>query len=104
MPRPSAAEEGGAVVSNLRGSATLELSFLVEDERLTEIGVENFTRGKVSFANVGGSALTKQERDAIWCALPEWLQEKLMDDAAENAEPVGDDDWSADDARMPRAG
>lgn len=104
MPRPRAAEEGGAVVSGTRGSATLELSFLVEDERLTEIGVEGYTRSKTAFANVGGCALTKTERDAIWCALPEWLQEKLLDEAAENAEPVGDDDWSADDARMPRAG
>jgi hypothetical protein len=74
-----------------RGTANLELSFLVESERVEEIGVENYTRGKVRFAGVGGCALNKAERDAVWLALPEWLQEKLLDEAAENAEPVDDD-------------
>lgn len=74
-----------------RGSATLELSFLVESERVEEIGVENFKRGSAKFAGVGGCALTRSERDAVWCALPEWLQEKLLNEAAENAELVDDD-------------
>lgn len=71
-----------------RGCANLELSFLVESERIVEVGVDNYTRGKIKFANEGGCALTRTERDAIWCALPEWLQEKLLNEATENAEPV----------------
>jgi hypothetical protein len=74
-----------------RGTANLELSFLVESERVVEVGVESHVRGKIKFAGVGGCALSRQERDAVWCALPEWLQEKLLDEAAENAEPVEDD-------------
>jgi hypothetical protein len=74
-----------------RGSATLELSFLVESDRVEEIGVENFTRGPVKFAHVSGCALSRAERDAVWLALPEWLQEKLLDEAAGNAEPVDDE-------------
>jgi len=72
-----------------RGTATLELSFLVESDRLVEVGVE--CRSKARFASAGGCALTKSERDAIWVALPEWLQEQLMNEAAEDAEPVGED-------------
>jgi hypothetical protein len=71
-----------------RGTANLELSFLFESETLTEVGVENYTRGSVKFANVGGCALSKSERDAVWLALPEWLQERLMDEATGNQEEV----------------
>ncbi len=80
-------------MSQLRGAASLELSFLFEstgrgDELLTEVGVENFTRGAVKFAHVGGCALSKAERDAVWCALPAWLQEKLVERANEDAAPI----------------
>jgi hypothetical protein len=82
-----------------RGTATLELSFLVENDRVEEVGVESPLR----FAHSVGHALTKTERDAIWLALPEWLQEKLLDEAAENAALVDDDDAAADEARVPGA-
>ena len=71
-----------------RGAANLELSFLFESETLTEVGVENYTKATIKFAHEGGCALTKTERDAVWLALPEWLQEKLMDEAARNQEDV----------------
>lgn len=73
-----------------RGTATLELSFLVESDRLVEVGVEGRSKSAVS-ASAGGCALTKAERDAIWVALPEWLQEQLMNEAAADAEPVSED-------------
>lgn len=74
-------------MANKRGIATLELSFLVDNGVLSEVGVENFTKSP-RFAPVGGCALTKSERDAVWLALPEWLQEKLLDEAAGNQEEV----------------
>jgi hypothetical protein len=79
-----------------RGTATLELSFLVENDRVEEVGVESPPR----FASSVGHALTRAERDAVWRALPEWLQEKLLDEAGENAELVDDDDAAADEARV----
>lgn len=83
----------------LRGTASLELSFVVDDEVLSEIGVENHSRTKLGGI---GACLSRQERDAIWCALPEWLQEKLLDEAAGNAEPETDDaDWPDDHDNNP---
>lgn len=82
-----------------RGSANLELSFLIENDVLTEIGVES----PIRLGSVCGRALTKSERDAVWLALPEWLQERLMNDAAEDAEPVADDDGADDAAFCGRA-
>lgn len=84
----------------MRGTANLELSFVVDDDVLSEVGVENYSRTK--FTPGVGECLSRQERDAIWCALPEWLQEKLLDEAAGNAEPEADD-ADADESRMPAA-
>lgn len=76
----------------MRGTSVLELSFLVEDEHLREVAVESCRM-----------PLTRAEERAIWAALPKRLQEKLLDEAAENAEDAGDDDASSDEARMPRS-
>lgn len=67
----------------LRGESRLELSFLVENEVLTEIGVESHNKR----TGAGRGCLTKTERDRVWLALPEWLQEKLMAEAIGNSEP-----------------
>lgn len=89
------------------GEAFLELSFIFGstgrgDEVLQEVGVENFDRSKMTPGI--GTALSRQERDAIWCALPEWLQEKLVARANEDmAEDEPDCDVASDEARMPRS-
>jgi len=80
----------------MRGISKLELSFVVDDDVLSEVGVENYSRTKLGGV---GECLSRQERDAIWCALPEWLQEKLLDEAAGNAEPEADD-AACDDERI----
>lgn len=89
------------------GEAHLELSFIFGstgrgDEVLQEVAVDNFAKSKV-FTTPMGTSLTKQERDAIWCALPEWLQEKLVAQANEDAEPDEDtDDAACDEERVTR--
>lgn len=95
-------------MSHYTGEAHLELSFIFGstgrgDEVLQEVAVDNFAKSKV-FTTPMGTSLTKQERDAIWCALPEWLQEKLVAQANEDAEPdEADCDVASDEARMPRS-
>lgn len=94
-------------MSHYTGEAHLELSFIFGstgrgDEVLQEVGVENHQRSTMTPGI--GSSLTKQERDAIWCALPEWLQEKLVAQANEDAaEDEADCDVASDEARMPRS-
>jgi hypothetical protein len=82
-----------------RSTANLELSFLFEGhgEVLQEIGIEGMSRGP-RFPNEG-CALSREDRDRVWCALPEWLQERLMADAETLYEPE-QDDWHAEDARI----
>lgn len=93
-------------MSHYTGEAHLELSFIFGstgrgDEVLQEVGVENHQRSTMTPGV--GSSLTKQERDAIWCALPEWLQEKLVAQANEDAAPDEDtDDAACDDERVAR--
>lgn len=90
------------------GEAHLELSFIFGstgrgDEVLQEVGVENHQRSTMTPGL--GSALTRQERDAIWSALPEWLQDKLVAQANEDmAEDEDTDDAACDEERIARAG
>lgn len=89
------------------GSAFLELSFIFGstgrgDEVLQEVGVENHQRSTMTPGL--GCSLSRQERDAIWAALPEWLQEKLVAQANEDmSEDEADCDVASDEARMPRS-
>ena len=89
------------------GKGYLELEFIFGstgrgDEVLQEVGVENHQRSTMTPGL--GDHLSQQERDAIWCALPEWLQEKLVAQANEDmAEDEADCDVASDEARMPRS-
>ena len=89
------------------GSAFLELTLIFTstlrgDERLLAINSDNHQRGTITPGI--GTALTRQERDAIWAALPAWLQEKLVAQANEDmAEDEDTDDAASDEARMPRS-
>jgi hypothetical protein len=81
----------------MRATASLELSFLFESDTLQEVGVEGKNADR--FYPNRGCALSSEDRDRVWCALPGWLQERLLADAVELYEPVSDDDVACDMAR-----
>lgn len=90
-----AVAEGGGEVT-WRGSTSFEIEVMVE--------TNGFGNPVMRELSIDGVALTEAAARAVWMQLPASLRLALLDRAMEEAEPVGDDDWGTEDARMPEAG